>query len=353
MNYANDQSYSYVLPNKNALLFLNSIESQELSKLSDTYAEKFDRDRELRLKAAWLYYGHGLTQADVAKSLDVSRSTVLRMLEDVRQRRELRFWIEGGPQSTEAISTELEAVAGITEVTLVPSSDDLDGCTRAVGIALGRKLTDLVSDGAVIGAGWGRTLSASLRSFAPRRLPKVRVISLLGGSSDQHSVNTSEFAWRFADLMGAQCYLFPAPVIVDSPETKTALLERCGLDNIQMMAQALEIAVVSVGDIGPTGTSLARKLLAEPDYASLVRGGAVADILCNFIDAEGRDVDNPISQRTMTTSLTHLEAAQTRILAAAGTQRSVALVAAIKRLRPTHLVADAALAAEAITLLKA
>jgi deoxyribonucleoside regulator len=67
-----------------------------------------------------------------------------------------------------------------------------------------------------VGVGWGATLYESLSTLAPRELENVQVISLLGGIVQARKFNPAEFAWQFARIMGADCYLFQAPAVVDS-----------------------------------------------------------------------------------------------------------------------------------------
>ncbi len=71
-----------------------------------------------------------------------------------------------------------------------------------------------------IGVGWGATLYESLQTLAPRQLDNVQVISLLGGIVQARRYNPSEFAWQFARMVGADCYLLTAPAVVDSPATQ-------------------------------------------------------------------------------------------------------------------------------------
>jgi DNA-binding transcriptional regulator LsrR (DeoR family) len=53
----------------------------------------------LRLRAAWLYYNHGLTQKDVAEQLGIGRTTVISLLDEALKRGEVRIWIEEGEAS--------------------------------------------------------------------------------------------------------------------------------------------------------------------------------------------------------------------------------------------------------------
>jgi len=47
----------------------------------------------LRLRASWLYYNEGLTQKDVAEQLGISRTTVIRLLDEAMKRSEVQIWI--------------------------------------------------------------------------------------------------------------------------------------------------------------------------------------------------------------------------------------------------------------------
>ena len=105
-----------------------------------------------------------------------------------------------------------------------------------------------------IGVGWGATLYESLQTLAPRELENVQVISLLGGIVQARRYNPSEFAWQFARMVGADCYLLAAPAVVDSAETREALIERCGLRDVLRRAERLDMAVLSVGVTAPDST---------------------------------------------------------------------------------------------------
>ncbi|MGO7508401.1 hypothetical protein ACC686_37200, partial [Rhizobium johnstonii] len=42
--------------------------------------------------------------------------------------------------------------------------------------------------------------------------------------------------------LGAECFMFLAPLLVDSIETKRNLIEKCGLDTIYRLAENLDLA---------------------------------------------------------------------------------------------------------------
>ncbi|MEM8849146.1 MAG: sugar-binding domain-containing protein [Pseudomonadota bacterium] len=304
-------------------------------------------ETDLRLRAAWLYYGHGLTQLAVADRLGLSRSKVLRLLEEVRNRQEVRIWVNGGPGSSVALGVDLQAALDVNEVIVVPGTALPDeGGTRAVGMALGSRLTRCIDRAMLIGVGWGRTLHASLPAFAPRQQADCRVVSLMGGSVDPDLASAFEYPWRFASRLGAECQLFPAPVVVETPEVRRSLLEASGMGLILDLGRNLDMAIYSVGDVGANGSSLSHRLIPPGAYDEMVADGAVADVMCQFIDASGQDVDHPIRNRLMSLPLDDLARARIRVLASAGASRGTAIAAAVRRTRPTILVIDEAAALE-------
>jgi DNA-binding transcriptional regulator LsrR (DeoR family) len=210
----------------------------------------------LRLRAAWLYYNQGLTQKDVAEQLGISRTTVIRLLDEAMRRSEVQIWINEGIDDCVELAIKLERAFGLDEAIVVPApaSADANAQAKCVGLALGQFLSEAIPDDYTIGVGWGRTMTASLASFRPPRRDNCKVVSLLGGIVAVHQTNPIDYTWRLASQLGAECYMFLAPLLVDSIATKRNLIEKCGLESIYRLAEDLDLAIVSCGDIGPHST---------------------------------------------------------------------------------------------------
>ncbi len=302
----------------------------------------------LRLRAAWLYYNQGMTQKDVAEKLGISRSTVIRLLDEAMKRSEVQIWINEGIEDFVSLAGQLEAAYGLDEAVIIPSPSadraTAEGTAKAVGLALGQFLSETVPNDATIGVGWGRTMTASLSSFRPPRRENCKVVSLLGGIVAVHQTNPLDYTWRLASALGAECYMFLAPLLVDSVETKRALIEKCGLATLYNLAETLDLAIVSCGDIGPHSTSLSEGFISKETLRELVEAGCVCDTMFNFIDAEGRSVDHPINQHAMAIDLDTLRKAKHIVLASGGAHRAIAIRATIKRIGCNTLITDEAAA---------
>jgi DNA-binding transcriptional regulator LsrR (DeoR family) len=285
-----------------------------------------------------------MTQKDIADRLGISRSSVIRLLDEARQRAEVQIWIDMPPGDIPDLAIALEERFGLDRAIVVPGEGTPEETARDVGSALGRFLSERIGEGMTVGVGWGRTLDASLMAFRPPRLEGVRVVSLLGGVVETKGLNPIDFAWRLAGALGGDCLLFPAPLIVDSAETKRRLLEDCGLSRIAEVARGMDMAVVSCGDIGTVGTSLSQGFLVPADYRGLVAAGAVCDTMCHFLDAQGRSVEHPVQDRVMSVGLDVVAGAKHVVLASGGRRRAAAIRATIARIGCHTLVTDEAAA---------
>jgi DNA-binding transcriptional regulator LsrR (DeoR family) len=301
-------------------------------------------DSSLRLRAAWLYHGHRLTQQAVADHLGVSRTTIIRLLDEARDRGEVRVWIDEGEAELIELAVGLERALRLDRAIVVPAMGESGQIARAVGLALGRFLSEAVHDGMTIGVGWGRTLTASLAAFHPPRVSGTRVISLVGGAVETHIANPVEFSWRLASALNAECFLFPAPLVVDSAETKRRLTELCGLSRLYDLLEMLDLAVLGVGEFGPDSTTVARQFITGREHRELLELGCIGEVMCNFLDAEGRTVPHPINSRVISIDLDSVRKSRHLVLASGGANRAKAILAAISRIGCSTLVTDEAAA---------
>jgi DNA-binding transcriptional regulator LsrR (DeoR family) len=168
----------------------------------------------------------------------------------------------------------------------------------------------------------------------------------LGGIVQARKFNPAEFAWQFARVMGADCYLFQAPAVVDSPETREALIERCGLRDIFRRAERLDMALLSVGTLAPSSTAFRFNLISDEERAALLKMGAVGDLLFNFYDRDGNIVDHPVNRRVMALPIEQLRGVPARVIASGGNDKVECLLGAIKLVDCNVLITNEATARE-------
>ena len=294
----------------------------------------------LRARAIWLYHVEGLTQNDIATQLGISRVMVVRLLADARRRNEVRITIAAPLIDVLLLEREVETRFGINRVIVAPCADPEADPVKVIAAAAGNFISGEMRAGMTVGVGWGRTLFNTLPFITGATLDDFRVVSLLGGIAAARRFNPAEFAWQFAELFQGEGFLIPAPAVVDSPETKHALLERCGLSAIFEMADKLDMALLSCGGISSMTTSYRTGYLSESDRRSLIEAGAIGDVLYNFIDQNGELVDHEVNSRVISVNLARLRRTPERVLISGGKDKLNAIRATIRTIGPTTLVTD-------------
>jgi DNA-binding transcriptional regulator LsrR (DeoR family) len=298
------------------------------------------RSARLRLRAAWMYYVEEMTQNAIADRLGIGRVTVVRLLNDARVLHEVRVSLSRDIAELLRLEFALVQAFGLNEAVVAPVSGKSADPTLPIGAATGEYVSKLLRNDMRIGLGWGRTLINALPFVSERPVANLSVVSLLGGITKTKQYNPSEFAWQFARLFQADCYLVAAPALVDSVGTKRALMERCGLKDILDFARALDAVVISAGGMSSDDTIFRFGFVGERERRSLMAKGAVGDLLCHYFDRQGRLVDHPINEAVMAVPIEGLTKTPERILASGGAHKTQAILGAIAALRPTVLITD-------------
>ncbi|PZN98845.1 MAG: sugar-binding protein [Hyphomicrobiales bacterium] len=293
-----------------------------------------------KVRAAWLYYVEGLTQEQVADALGLSRIKVIRMLAAARAEGVVRIRIDARSATQVGLERRIARALALEEVIVVPTARDAASIPTLVGYAAGVWLSDMLKDQMSLAVGWGQTLSLALRGMQPRQIEAMSVVSLLGGLTHSRSINPSAVARRVADMFGADCFQLTAPVFVSSAEMRAALWQEPTLRELLDRAKAADVALLSVGNVGRDSTLFREGLLPESDLTSIQMAGAVGDLLCHFIDAEGKVVDHPVNHRIMAVNPLELSGIGLVAIAGGGAKKAPALLAALRATGAKVLITD-------------
>ena len=283
-----------------------------------------------KTRIAWLYYVEGMTQDEIVNQTGWSKSKVLRILAASRLDGTVQIRVTTNLSKCIELERALEVRWGFFRAIVIPEPQDQNQIQSILGATLGAYMSQNISSHMTIGVGWGKTLTSALPFIVSPRAEGIRVLSMLGGLTRVSSVNPSEFAWRVADKLNAECYLLTAPVFAPDPQTKAELIAHSGIKEIFMQARSLDMAIVSVGALTPNSAFVEYGLLSKDEMASLEAAGAVGDVLCHFVDEEGNVISHPVNDRVVAVNPEHLSVAKNMVLASGGSHKFKIVRAAIK-----------------------
>jgi len=297
-----------------------------------------DSQEHIKTRVAWLYYVEGKTQDEIVSLTGLSRSRVLRILAASRKDGTVQIRVANNLAKCVELERALEERWNLTRAIVIPEPQDPRQTSEILGAEAGAYLSQHLSGHTTVGLGWGNTLSNALPSIAPRQADDIRVLSLLGGLTRVSSVNPSEFAWRVADRLNAECHLLTAPVFAPDHATREALRNHPGIAEIYSRARLLDMAIVSVGALTPQSLFYEYGLLTRDEMASLEAAGAVGDVLCHFINEDGEVIRHPVNDRVVAVNPVDLKGTRNVILVSGGWEKLRAVTAALRLLRPSVLL---------------
>jgi DNA-binding transcriptional regulator LsrR (DeoR family) len=307
---------------------------------ADGAGELPDAEEQRRTRIAWLYYVEGKTQGEIGEALRLSRVKVNRELALCRESGLVQIRINGRLADCVALERKLQSLYGLDDAVVVPTPAAPDGIALALGMAVGGYVSDRLKPGMTVGIGWGRTLRCSIRSMRRRHVPRLTVVSLMGGLGRASELNTYETASHFAELHDATCYYLAAPTFADSVKLRDMLLDQARMREVYERCRRADMTIASVGGLGRQSRILSLGLLTPAEQRSLAAAGAVGDYLCHFLDRAGALVKHAVNGRVVGVSPRDLSEVPLRILASGGAEKLAILRATLTAGYATVLITD-------------
>jgi len=318
-----------------------------------------ESERDLMVRAAWLYYVCANNQESTARLLGLTRARVNRLLAGARDSGLVSISIEHSLTAMLEIERTLATVYGLDFCLATPPlgrmnrlADTAEGrraqaalARRAVAVAGARFLASrLGGDKPVtVGVGWGRTLEQLTMHLSGVADPRARFVALMGSLTRNSASNPFEVVHTLAARTGGQGFFLPVPFIADSEADREVLAAQRTVREVMEVAAEADFLLVSLGELTRSSFLHDQGLISADDLADLRTAGAVGDSIGLFFDAAGRVVDHPVARRTLAVDLAVLRD-RPLVLLAAGVEKEAATLALLEGGIVDALIVDGDLA---------
>ncbi|MGX5734455.1 sugar-binding transcriptional regulator [Bosea thiooxidans] len=309
-------------------------------------------DPQIQVRAAWLYYMEGLTQAEIAERLKMTRLRVNRLLAEARGSGLVNITINSRLESCVRLERALMAAFGLKEAIVVPTPGDAGQVSAQIGKAAADLVSRIVEEhpAGIFGVGWGGTLRQTIRHIRAGQYRDLTVTSMMGGLTYGIEINTFEIASHLASLWQAQCHYLAAPIYAGTPQSRDTILAQDVFEDAFARIRATDVAILSAGDLSERSLLVRYGLPRDVAPAELAARGAVGDMLGQFIDRDGAAIDHPINRRAIALPLDGLTHIPTVILASGGAHKAAVIAAALRGKLASVLVTDEEAATAALAL---
>ncbi|MEU3271854.1 sugar-binding transcriptional regulator [Saccharomonospora sp. NPDC006951] len=304
------------------------------------------RDQQLLVKAARLYYEEGRSQNEIATTLQVSRSSVSRMLTAARERGIVRIQINDPSGRDMELENQLTSRFGLKD-SRVAEIHSHDRPLSRVGDLGARWLLDNLQPGQQIGVSWGHGLQSVVQHIPDEGGLDVEVLPLVGGlSAVDSAISGEELVRGLAGRVGGRYLRLHAPALLTSKAGRDVLLAEPTIQKALDAARRAQIAIVGIGSAGQGSSAALVKAmnLSIEEKGRFEAAKPVGDICARFFDAEGTPLTGPTDDRVLGVSLADLAAIPTVAGVAAGPEKAGGVLGALRTRALDVLVCDSSLA---------
>lgn len=289
----------------------------------------------------WLYYVDELTQSEIADRVRMSRATIIKLLQDARERGAVTIRVSSAAMARTRLSRALSRAYSLDAAYIIPSLAETP-LTRRLGEAGAHILGAEMTPGDIIGVAWGRTVMAVAESMQPpERAGPYTVVQVCGSSPGSAPEFSPELCSSvLASRIGARCTNLLAPAVVSTTKLRGLLMAEPALLNQFELIRSATRVLFGVGDVTATATVRLANLASSAEIDDYVRRGARGVLLGRFIDGKGRPVTGDLDERMIGITLSELRDLPNRLCFAGGSGKVEALRAALQGGYVTHLVTD-------------
>lgn len=301
-----------------------------------------DYEETLMAKIAWYYYFENMTQQTISDRMGMSRARVMKLLEKARQTGVIQFHLRKGNEDRMALEKQLIDQFHLEDALVVPAAVKKSETNANVAEAASMYIAERLQDGSVINIGYGDTPSKILNNLATMAESPITCVSLTGGVSYYLPDARS-------NVFNARLHLIPAPLIASGPDMAQAMRQESSVLEISRMISLAQLTVVGIGSMHDSATIIRSGILNNNDLLYLKMQGAQGDMLCHFLDENGRVLDTPLESRLISTPLDKLKELRHVIGVAAGDVKADAIRAALRGGYLDMLITDDTTAAQLVT----
>ena len=296
------------------------------------------------IEVARAYYLENQTQAEIARSIGISRSMVSRDLTMARDMGIVEIRIHDPRVTRKTLEQRLlNYFPHLLDVVIAPAfSDSPDAIRAMIGRFAANYLSSHLRPGQRLVLGCGRTLRALVDALPKQPIPDLEIVQAMGNvGHEAHGIDYNEIARQAADAFDGRIYYVSAPAILGN----RAGSARDFIDANPVLSRALaltkqaDVMVVGLGSL-ESDQLYAQAGLIEIDELASLQGHAVGDICGRFFDRSGAEVIAPFADRMIGVDLNDLRQAQMSVGVAGGNDKIEPLLGALRGEYINVLISD-------------
>ena len=288
---------------------------------------------DMLVQVARLYYEENLTQAEIGRRMNTSRSTVSRMLKDSRDSGVVRIQINYPWKRVHRLENQLCKRFDLRECRVLESRDrPIDEIFKGMGLFAADFLDNFLRDGMTLGVSYGRSIAATINQLSPSRHVDLTVVQILGAlGSGNPLIEGPDLVRALANLYQAKYHYLYTPMLVESAHMRDLLMQEPNIRETLDLGRKADAIILGIGSHDEEASGLIwTGYVGKKELAFLHSRGAVGHMCAQHFDSSGKMLDIGLNKRVISIGLESLKGIETVIAVAGTEEKAPAILGALK-----------------------
>ncbi len=295
-------------------------------------ADAGDND-ELLLLVSRLYYVDGLSQGDVAKMSNVSQAKISRLLAKAREKGIVRITVAEYEPRDLRLQAELEKRLGLHQAVVIKTAEgfSIEELRKSMAHFAAPWVSAMIRRDDVLALAGGRAMQWLAHAMQPTpEATGLTIVQAMGNiDASVGPYDALELGRIIAQRWEGTFLTLNMPAMLPNASTRKSFLALEPIGLAMDRLHNVRIALVGVGTLN-NSVFVERGALSENDLKQLKEAGAVGEICGRFFDRQGKECKTAFRDRVVSIELEDLKKTDEVVAIVAGSDRTEAILSALR-----------------------
>lgn len=289
-----------------------------------------------------MHYKQGMSQQEIGKKLNVSRTTISRTLAQAKREGYVQIKINYPEGSAINLEEQLEKKFQLKEAVIASAQDDKER-KEEIAFYASDYLLRTLKNHMTVALTRGVTLQTMVEYLGKDvrlkflKTDDVNVVPLMAATNISISAEKSyRMAYsnylieEVARIINGNSYQMLAPQYVTSPEAKEVFLKEESIKEVFDLAKKADIAVAGIGTLDHNSALINAELIPMEEFERLQKKGGTGEILSHVVDKDGNLIKDEFEQHLISLDLEDLKKIPIRVGVAYGMDKKDAILGVLR-----------------------
>lgn len=300
-------------------------------------------ERSLLVEVARLYYEQQLTQSEIGRRINTSRSTVSRLLQEARDSGIVTITIDYDVVRDNGLETQLKETFGLQAARVLRSYDRSHNFVRkGIGQLAARVLEANIEAQSILGISYGRSIADTVAQIHPMDTTDVTVVPIIGAlGSENPLIEGIDLTRELAMKLKAKYRYLYAPLLVEDSRTRQLFLQEPTVQDVLKIGAQSKTVIIGIGALQAEASGIIfNGYINRKERDWLQNIGVVGHMCAQFFDIDGHPLDISPNKRSISIGLEALRSIENVIAVAGTVEKAKAIFGALNGNYIDTLVTD-------------